>query len=326
MRSRVALATLGLAGLIAQAHAATPGPIAFVRNGGVYSIAPEGGVATRLTIAIDPHREPRFSPDGTRLLYSSERGEQWDLYVAAADGTGETALTDDALWERDARWAPDGSEVVYSSGGRLWTADVTTRQVIPLTSSGLYSSPRYSPDGSLIVAVNSHSFRDSAIEVVSGPEATTALTTAVGYEFWPSWSPDGTRVAYARRPPAGDYRVWVVALDGTGRARVSAGPGDDIEPAFSPATDAIAFIRAFEETHDLFVHDLLTEQTTQLTDYEGRGVQSFAWAPDGSQITFTRYRGGRPDLYVVDVDGTDVRRLTTTRAGEKQPDWGSAGI
>jgi Tol biopolymer transport system component len=325
LKTRIASATLFLIGMVASAQAATPGPIAFVRGGQVYSIAPEGGVSTRLTIAADPHRDPRYSPDGAGLLYSSEREGRWDLYVAAADGTGETALTTDAMWERDARWSPDGTEIAYTSGGRLWTVDVATGQAVPLTSSGLYHSPRYSPDGTLIVAVNSHSYRDSSIEVVSAAEASTALTTAMGYEFWPSWSPDGAVVAYARRPPGSNYRVWIVSADGTGRTRISLGPGDDIEPSFSPATDAIAFIRVAGETRDLFVYDLNTQQTTRLTAFGGRGVQSFTWSPDGIRLTFTRHRGGRPDLYVIDADGTDLQRLTTTRASESQPDWGSAG-
>lgn len=307
----------------APAVAQVPGPIAFVRGPHIYAIDPVGGVETQVTVT-GRNRHPRYSPDGTRLLYASERSERWDLYVAAADGSGEVALTADASWERDARWSPDGTNVVFSAGDRLWTVDVATLQVTSLTTAGQYHSPRYSPDGTRIVAVNSHSFRDSSIEVVAETGAVTPVADASGYEFWPSWSPDGASLAYARRTPNG-YRIWVTAADGTGAARVSAGPGDDIEPMFSPTSDAIAFIRIQEEFSNLLVHDRATGLTTRITTFAAGGPRAFTWSPDGAQIAFTRDQGGRPDVYVVGADGSGLRRLTTTGAGEIQVDWGSAG-
>ena len=321
MRGRAVLAA-AIALSSAPAGAQVPGPIAFVRGLHIYAIDPVGGVEVQVTTAAGRNRHPRFSPDGTRLLYSSERGGRWDLYVSAADGSEETALTADALWEQDAQWSPDGTNVVYSAGDRLWTVDVATLQVTSLTTVGQYDSPHYSPDGTRIVAVNSHSFRDSSVEVVAETGAVTPIADASGYEFWPSWSPDGASIAYARRTPSG-YRVLVAAADGTGGARVTAGPGDDIEPLFSPTSDAIAFIRVQDELSNLFVHDRATGLTTRITTFADGGPRAFTWSPDGAQIAFTRDREGRPDIYVVGADGSGLRRLTTTGAGEIQLDWGS---
>jgi Tol biopolymer transport system component len=324
VRGRAVLAA-AIALSSAPAGAQVPGPIAFVRGPHVFAIDPVGGVEVQVTTAAGKNRHPRYSPDGTRLLYSGQRAGRWDLYVSAADGSGEVALTADEIWERDARWSPDGSNVVYSAGDRLWTVDVATLQVTPVTTAGQYNSPRYSPDGTRIVAVNSHSERDSSVEVVAETGAVAPIADASGYEFWPSWSPDGTTIAYARRSPNG-YRVWVVSADGAGAARVTAGPGDDIEPLFSPTSDAIAFIRIQDELSNLFVHDRTMGLTTRITTFTDGGPRAFTWSPDGAQVAFTYDdRDGRPDIYVVGADGSGLRRLTTTGAGEIQLDWGSTG-
>ena len=322
MKTRAALALVALAASAGGAGASVPDPIAFVRGSQIFAVDPVALVEAQVTGGIGRNRHPRYSPDGTRLLYVSERNDNWDLYISAADGSGEVALTADALWERDVRWSPDGSRAVYSAGGNLWTLDVATGQAEAFTASGGYHSPRFSPNGTQIVAVRNHSPGASSIEVFAVGGAVVRVTPAAGYEFWPSWSPDGSSIVYSRRTRGG-YRIRIVSADGGASTLVTSGPGDDIEPLFSPLSNMIAFIRVQDDVGVLFVHDLDALSTTRLTSSVDGGVAGFTWSPDGTQLAFTRYRDGeRPNLFVVGVDGSGLRRLTATGAGEIQVDWG----
>ncbi|HYS00593.1 MAG TPA: hypothetical protein VEO58_16355, partial [Gemmatimonadales bacterium] len=150
-----------------------------------------GGAAT--------YQSPAFSPNGSRIAFSSNRGGDFDLYVINRDGTGLSHVTGpsvpDTTYDDSPSWSPDGSKLVF---GRL----------LPL--------------GAVLVVVNV----DGTGETVLTPVVTS------GYLDWPAWSPNGAKIAYTG---GGTPHIYVMNADGSGAAPLPALVGDTVDhAAWSP--------------------------------------------------------------------------------------------
>jgi eukaryotic-like serine/threonine-protein kinase len=146
----------------------------------------------------------RVSPNGERIA-SVRAGQQQDLVVTSADGSGAQRLTNDAVGVRCPFWSPDGRSIVLLST-RRGDKDLIfvepdagrTRRVSDLPSTGLVGCPAWSPDGSRISVVQGPS--DPAV-LVFDPRTPMAaqqverLPPHPAGPFYPrAWSPDGTRL------------------------------------------------------------------------------------------------------------------------------------
>ncbi|HEY0727818.1 MAG TPA: hypothetical protein VGD38_07110, partial [Pyrinomonadaceae bacterium] len=90
--------------------------IAFTYAGKIWLVERSGGVAKRLTNTPNEETSPVFSPDGKRIAFSRSNGNDWDVFIAAADGSGEpTRVT--MMPEDDfvTTWSPDGREVIFET-------------------------------------------------------------------------------------------------------------------------------------------------------------------------------------------------------------------
>ena len=180
---------------------------------------------------------PTWSPDGTRLAFTSARSGGYDVYVVNADGTGLRNLTVDpspAVYvDRAPAWSPDGARIAFASdrGGttQLWTMrpdGTDLRQVTAGATSRAYE-PSWSPDGARLV------FR--RVRDAGGPGAVTDLAIVsadgtglvdlprAGAEGAPAWSPDGTRIAFTSNLPATDTRLYTMRVDGSDLVEVAGG-------------------------------------------------------------------------------------------------------
>jgi Tol biopolymer transport system component len=139
------------------------------------------------------------------------------------------------------------------------------------------------------------------------------LTHSPGYEFDPSWSPDGTQIAF-RSERGGEPEIWVMNADGTGQRRLAAG----FSPAWAPDGSLIAFSRRA----GLSVIRPDGTGLRVLPDTEGGEYPS--WSPDGSRIAFNSNLTGDHVMYIAQADGSKVVDLS--RAGEGwQVDWSPDG-
>ena len=135
---------------------------------------------------------------------------------------------------------------------------------------------------------------------------------------WPAWSADGKRIAFTA-----DVHTHVYVMDVDGRNLERLVPiRFKGRPSWHPDGTKIALTR-FEE---LIVFDLETKVETQVF-FNGRdnGFRDASWSPDGKQIAFTIRHDRQNDIYVIDVDGGKLRRLTDNAFNDAAPAWSPNG-
>ena len=140
----------------------------------------------------------------------------------------------------------------------------------------------------------------------------------------PSWSQDGTKIAFAS-DRTGVFEIYVMNADGTNLAQLTQSGGFD--PAWSPDGTKIAFSSYQTRTgyRKIYVMNADGTNLVQLTQRIHHD-QSPAWSPDGTKIAFTSYRTRDYEIYVMNADGTNPVQLTQQRIGyDDFPAWSPDG-
>jgi Tol biopolymer transport system component len=259
-----------------------------------------------------------------------------DLWAFGLDGTG-TQLTFTRAAEQQLSWAPDGKRIAYKRSDEVFLHDVTTdapplRLTEKAVSTENNTQPAWSPDGASIIfrtnrATPTVNVADIWIMDADG-ENERPLLVRDGDERYPSFSPDGTRLAFVGRSEGGTADIWIANADGSDARMVHDSGREDSAPAWSPDGRRLAF-----ETNtlpggfdgELSVLDLATGAVTRLTDDPPEAPvhdEGAAWSPDGRMIAFTSERSDpNGDVWIMRSDGSEPRQLTTTSVLDESPDW-----
>jgi TolB protein len=166
------------------------------------------------------------------------------------------------------------------------------------------------------------------LDVVTG--ATTKLTNSAGFaELQPAWSPDGGRILYVRRARlSGRPDLFVMNANGRGRTRITSTPVPERDPSWSPDGTGLVYAArtAAGEPFRIFVASADGSSREQLTSQKAGSDRAPVWSPDGTRIAFVSDRnGGFPELYLMNADGTGVKRLTTNSLIDANPSWSPDG-
>lgn len=244
------------------------------------------GTALRKLKAAGGHDDfqPAWSPDGLSLAFDSNRDGNREIYVMNADGSGPRRLTDNGGRDTMPSWSPDGRQIVFVSnrGGaaELWIMDADGGNSRQLT--------RGSTDNDV-------------------PR--------------PAWSPDGRSIAYASSRvaaadnPDGKRRLFLVDLS-SGAPRALTGPSFDSNARWSPDSSSLVFDTNPNGVDDsskgdweIFAIERTGENRRRLTDNR---LNDWApdWSPDGRRIAFCSGMNDRYEIWTMNPDGTDRRRVT----------------
>jgi serine/threonine protein kinase/Tol biopolymer transport system component len=286
---------------------------------------------------------PRFSPDGDRIAFRSER-DGGGIFVMARTGESVTRLTD---FGYSPAWSPDGKRLAVASleepdeprlpplvHGELWLVSVVTgeRSRMPVPD-GL--QPAWAPDGQFIAYWGrDESDRPRQIFVIR-PDGTgrVQITDGTGGDFSPAWSHDGAHL-YFLSDRGGGLNLWRVKFDraagrAVGRPQAVTLPSGIVAGVSLANAHRIAWVS----------YDRSTYVQSMAIDARGRAQEpsstllrgtTFFWhldlSPDGSWMVLCAENGGNGGpLFIARSDGSSLRQLTSGRGHYLNPHWSPDG-
>jgi photosystem II stability/assembly factor-like uncharacterized protein len=225
----------------------------------IYLVNSDGSGLQELTDSSGRISNFSWSPDGSRIVFDSNRDEKYELYIVDVESLAWTQLTDNDANDADPAWSPDGSEIAFVStrdgDSAIYIMDVNGGGVRKLTEG---QTPAWSPDGSR----TAFSIMEDGMFVInndgSGLQRLTD-SSEYGYDWHPAWSPDGSKILFgSNRQTPGDYandEVYVMNADGTGVGQLTFSSTGAPPYAWSSDGTMIAYTRGWGSGAKLYVMD-----------------------------------------------------------------------
>ena len=285
--------------------------------------------------------EPALSRDGSRIAFRSERGEG-GLFVMEA--TGENPRRIGSRGHLPA-WSPDGKAIVYCDdtfimpndrgmrGSRLHVLDLATNAERELQTDDAVQ-PNWSPHGQRIAYWGIGAAGDREIFTVAaagGPPVPVTDDAAIDWN--PVWAPSG-RELYFISDRGGTMNIWRVRIDeGTGKI------GGRPEPVTAPAVyvrflswsaDGAKFLYSQAQNRISLSYVDFDRTRLETVGYPvaaggNYNIGNFSLSPDESKIVHDTVGDIHEDLWIVNLDGSGRRKLTSDSFRNRLPRWSPKG-
>jgi len=294
-----------------------------------------GGDAKPLTSGASGEERGRFSPDGKKVAFLSARdgGSQvWVQDFDAANGqlSGEAKRISNISTEADGLlWSGDGKTIVFASSVYPDCADDACNQkrdaekAASKVKAQIFTHLMYRHWNRYLTGKRSHLFSiaadgsGEAKDLTPGDHDVPPFNLG-GQDFY-AISPDGQEIAYTSNlekdeATSTNNDVFVIPISGGQPKKISASPGSDSNPAYSPDGRYIAYRMQERNSYEsdrfqLVVYDRKSGTRKNLTPKLDNWVEGFVWSPDSKKIYFTADKEGGSPIYSVAADGGEIKEL-----------------
>lgn len=258
----------------------------------IFTIDANGTNKKQLTFEGESGR-PDWSPDGKKIVFMSIRNGAAGVWVMNLGGANQQLLAEGVAPD----WSPDGKQIAFTHEDnnrvpQIWTVNSDGTHLTQLTHSNTYKiAPSWSPDGKEIVFVSPQNFTSS-----SHPQPELAMVKSDGTNERILTTQDRVNI---RVNAPGDTTICETALDANA-------------PSWSPVENKIAFWSGIENQYgQIWIIKSDGTGSKQLTEDCGhRNSDDPSWSPDGKKILFSTGRSGRNELWVMDADGSNEKRVS----------------
>ncbi|MBH0059201.1 PD40 domain-containing protein [Pseudoalteromonas sp. SWXJZ94C] len=271
--------------------------VVFDLLGDIYTMAMSGGTATKLTSDIAWQMQPRFSPDGKHIAFTSDQGGGDNIWIMDLKGENQTAVTDETFRLLNSpAWSPDGDYLVARKhftasrslgAGEVWLYHKAGGKGVQLTKRENdqkdLGEPMFSPDGR--------------------------------YVYFSHDATPGKTFHYSKDSVAGIYKIKRYDRETGEIETVIDGMGGAIRPTPSPDGKKLAYIKRDDFQTSLYLYDLTSGEHTKLYDKLERDMQetwaihgvypTIAWTPDNEELVF--WAGGT--IHKLDVEDKSVKTI-----------------
>ena len=241
---------------------------------------------------------PSWSPDGTKLVFYSDRTGDREIWIVKSDGTGLTQLTKSPGADEDPDWSPDGTKILFQSvrgskGSNLMVMNADgSKQEAWTTGDKIKSTPRWSPRGDEILYSTNEFWPGWDIMLLDVASKKPKVLTN-GYRSFcrPYWHPSGS--SYLFSYGAGDgIDIWKQDKGEAEPKVFISRPGKDYDAIWNNKGDKVFFTSELEPDkgkYELFIFDPSTSKTQQITESSG-SIRYLTWTPYPSVEALARRR------------------------------------
>lgn len=276
---------------------------------GIYHFDPSTNVVdlrVKPSVSGRGEYEAAVSPDGRQIAFTTYRFGGWKVATADISGENVKRVTLDPHYAYDPAWSPNGKQLMYRrivpNGSAYFRGqadifriniDGSDNQNVTQSLDSGERKPIYSPDGATVIFdswldEDEGKFRLMSMDLSSGQQKIVGKGSNA--MIAPSWSPDGQKIAHLRGDDDGYVDVWIMRPDGTNALNLTQSKK-----------------RGFEKAAGKIQH----------WQYDTH------WSPDGKFVSFVANyaEAENIDIYVTDVLGQHVARLTTHKEPDIHPFW-----
>lgn len=242
------------------AQAAFPGEngkVAYVRDvfttdSQINVVNPDGSGIQQLT-SEGENFSPRWSANGRKIVFTSRRDGNPEIYVMDADGGNQTRVTNDPAPDFNPSWSPDGQRIAFQRLGLatniydVYAVNADGSGLTNLTNGAGGSEPAWSPDGTKIAVISGN----NVFSINTDGTGRTKLTNypvpsrdSYREPGNPDWSPDGAKITYDTIWGGSGHfynSIHVMDMDGSDSVEHFFGSAYVSDPVFSPAGDEVLF-------------------------------------------------------------------------------------
>ena len=278
------------------------------------------------------------APTTAKIVFSSNRDGNWDIWTMNPDGSGSVNLTQDAVADFSPVWSPTGEQILFVSfrkgGESLYLMDAdgnNVRRVLDNWHSR--SEATWSPDGKRIASVS-----DAVLYIatIDGKSVEPVAQTGFGSVGDPAWSPNGKEIAFIYYKSKQGYELRLLNVE-TLKQTVLLGELNKYpyksHPAWSPNGERIAFVLhkfrailnpadavAWQDEETIYVINRDGSRLRQLVSEEGPDALRPTWSPQGDEIIYQQETRGATQLFKISV-GSRVKTQLTHKGNNSRADW-----